>query len=184
MRGAKFRFWCARFVLTAAMAAAVIGPARADTEPTRAETSIVQPGSFYKVDDLNFGVVVASNIAGSVTVAPTGARTATGGVTLWGNTHHPAQFAGMKPTQANRPVRINVGANQIFATGPGAPMRVRLFTGNTNPGQPFTTNPRNYQVQQASNGAFSLFVGATLDVNANQTPGIYRGTWTITLNYQ
>ena len=29
-----------------------------------------------------------------------------------------------------------------------------------------------------------IAVGATLDVGANQAPGHYSGTWTITLNYQ
>ncbi len=90
----------------------------------------------------------------------------------------------MKPTQANRPVRIRVRTNTIQLTGPGAPMTVSVFRGNTSPSQPFTTTLRNYQVQQSSNGAFSLSVGATLAVNANQTPGTYSGEWEITLNYQ
>jgi len=184
MRGAEIRLSNARFVLAAAMFAALSSPLHAETAQQRVETSVVEPGSFFKIDDLNFGVVVASNVAGSVTVTPTGARSRTGGVTLWGNSHHPAQFAGRKPTQANRPVRINLGANTILVTGPGAPMQVRLFRANTNPAQNLTTTPRNFQVQQTTSGAFALFVGATLDVNANQAPGIYRGTWTITLNYQ
>jgi spore coat protein U-like protein len=184
MRGAKIRFSCARFALAAAVLAATQAPAHAETEAMNAQLNVVAPGSFYKIEDLHFGTVVASATAGSVIVAPDGTRSASGGVTLWGNDHHPAQFAGMKPTQANRPVRINVAANTIQVTGPGAPMTVRLFNGNTNPGQPFTTNPRNFQVQQAVSGAFALYVGATLDVNANQAPGTYTGTWTITLNYQ
>ncbi|MFN5631434.1 MAG: DUF4402 domain-containing protein [Sphingomonadales bacterium] len=184
MRGAKTRFSTARLVLAASMLAALSGPVHAETAQQRVETSVVEPGSFFKIDDLNFGVIAASNSAGSVTVTPTGARTSTGGVVLWGNSHHPAQFAGRKPTQANRPVRINVGANAIQLTGPGAPMQVRLFRANTNPAQSLTTTPRNFQVQQTTSGAFALFVGATLDVNANQSPGVYTGTWTITLNYQ
>lgn len=63
-------------------------------------------------------------------------------------------------------------------------MTVRLFRGNTNPGTAFTTNPRNYQVQGQASGAFEVTVGATLDVNANQAPGLYTGNWTITLNFQ
>lgn len=184
MRGAKVRNIYARFALAAAVVAAAIAPAHAETEQLNSQVSVVAPGSFLKVQDLHFGTIVASNVAGTVTVAPTGPRTATGGVTLWGNDHHPAEFAGMKPTAANRPVRIRVNTNTIQVTGPGVPMTVRLFRGNTNPGTPFSTTLRNYQVQQASNGAFALFVGATLDVNANQAPGSYSGTWFLTLNYQ
>jgi hypothetical protein len=184
MRGAKVLKCGARLACTAAVLTAAGTAAHAETEPMQAQTAVVTPGSFFKVEDLHFGTIVAGVLPGTVTVAPDGNRTATGGVTLWGNDHHPAQFAGMKPTQANRPVRIRVGTNTIQVTGPGLPMTVSLFRGNTNPGQPFTTLLRNYQVQQTSNGAFALYVGATLAVNPNQAPGTYTGTWTLTLNYQ
>jgi Domain of unknown function (DUF4402) len=184
MRGAKVRNICARFALAVAVLAAATAPVRAETEQLGTQISVVSPGAFFKVDDLDFGLIAASSLAGTVTVAPTGARTSTGGVVLIGNDHHPAQFAGMKPTQPNRPVRMRVGSNTIQITGPGAPMTVSLFRGNTNPAQVLTTTPRNFQVQQASNGAFALFVGATLNVNANQAPGTYTGTWQLTLDYQ
>lgn len=184
MCGPKFEYLCARFALAAAMFAAASVPAHAETEQLNAQLSVVSPGSFYKVEDLHFGTIVSSNVAGTVTIAPNGTRTSTGGVTLWGNDHHPAQFAGMKPTAANRPVRMRVGSNSITLTGPGAPMTVGLFRGNTNPATALTTTPRNYQVQQTTNSAFALFVGATLNVNANQAPGTYSGTWTLTLDYQ
>ncbi len=184
MRGAKVRNICARFALAAAVLAAAVIPARAETEAMDTQVSVVSPGSFYKVQDLYFGVIASSALPGTVTVAPTGGRTATGGVSLIGNSHHPAEFAGMKPTQANRPVRMRVASNTILLTGPGTPMVASLFRANTNPGTPLSTITRNYQVQQTSNGAFVLYVGATLAVNANQQPGTYTGTWTLTLDYQ
>lgn len=184
MRGAKIRNKSARFALAAAIMAAATVPAHAETEAMNAELAVVAPGSFYKVRDLHFGIVAPSLLPGTVTVAPNGTRTSTGGVTLIGSSHHPAEFAGMKPTQANRPVRMRVGSNTVLLTGPGAPMVVSLFRANTNPAQTLSTIPRNFQVQQASNGAFALFVGATLVVNANQQPGTYTGTWTLTLDYQ
>lgn len=184
MRGAKIRNKCARFALAAAVMAAATVPAYAETEALNAQLAVVAPGSFYKVRDLHFGIVSASILPGTVTVAPNGTRTATGGVTLIGNSHHAAEFAGMKPTAANRPVRMRVGSNTVLLTGPGVPMVASLFRANTNPGTPLSTITRNYQVQQASNGAFALFVGATLAVNANQQPGTYTGTWTLTLDYQ
>lgn len=184
MRGAKIQNKGARFALAAAVMAAVSTPARAETEAMDAQVAVVAPGSFYKVRDLYFGVISSSAVLGTVTVAPDGSRTATGGVTLIGNSHHPAEFAGMKPTQPNRPVRMRVGSNTVLLTGPGLPMVASLFRANSNPGTPLTILPRNYQVQQSSNGAFALYVGATLTVNPLQQPGTYTGTWTLTLDYQ
>ena len=184
MRGAKILNKSARFALAAAVMVAVTMPARAETEAMDSQVAVVAPGSFYKVRDLYFGVISSSLLPGTVTVAPNGTRTATGGVTLIGNSHHPAEFAGMKPTQPNRPVRMRVASNTVLLTGPGTPMVASLFRANTNPGTPLSTITRNYQVQQSSNGAFALSVGATLAVNANQQPGTYTGTWFLTLDYQ
>lgn len=158
-------------------------PLHAHSLSTDAQIAIVERGEFFKVEDLHFGVVIPGSTAGTIVVAPNGTRTSTGGVALTGNLHHAAEFAGRKPA-GNAPVRVSVGSNTIQLTGPGAPMTVRLFRGNTNPAIAFTTNPRNYQVQGQSNGAFELRVGATLDVNANQAPGIYSGIWTLTLDFQ
>lgn len=184
MRGAKIRKYQARFACAAAMMAAMCAPAHAETGALGSEVAVVAPGSFYKISDLDFGVIASSALVGTVTVAPDGTRTSTGGVTLIGNSHHPAEFAGMKPTQPNRPVRMRVGSNTVLLTGPGTPMVASLFRANTNPGTPLTTTPRNYQVQQSTSGAFALFVGASLLVNANQQPGTYTGSWTLTLDYQ
>lgn len=173
------------FALSAVAIAAVFGaPAHARTVTIPTQTAVVTPGSFIKIDDLDFGTIISGGTTGTVVVAPTGARTRTGGATLVGNDHHPAEFAGRRPGNGNNPVRISVGSNTIQLTGPGAPMTVRLFRGNTNQNIAFTTNPRNYQIQGQTNAGFTLFVGATLDVGANQTPGTYTGTWTITLDYQ
>jgi Domain of unknown function (DUF4402) len=174
----------ARFACFAAVAYfAATAPAFADASPVDAQVAIVERGTFIKVEDLHFGVVIPSGLPGVVTVAPAGTRTATGGVTLVGNLHHAAEFAGRKPS-GNAPVRLSVGTATVQLTGPGAPMTVSLFRGNTNPGQVLTPIPRNFQVQGQSSGAFELRVGATLAVNGNQAPGTYTGNWTITLDFQ
>ena len=174
----------ARFACILALATcALLSPAHAETNAVDAQVAIVTRGQFIKVEDLHFGVVIPSAVAGVVTVAPSNARTSTGGVTLVGNLHHAAEFAGQKPS-GNAPVQISVGSATIQLTGPGAPMTVSLFRGNTNPGQVLTPVPRNFQVQGQSNGAFELRVGATLAVGGNQAPGTYTGNWTITLNFQ
>ena len=174
------RFACALAMATCALPA----PLRAETENVDAQVAIVTRGEFFKVEDLHFGVVIPSGLPGVITVAPSGTRTSTGGVTLVGNLHHAAEFAGRKPAGGNAPVQISVGSATLLLTGPGAPMLVSLFRGNTNPGQVLTILPRNFQVQGQSNGAFELTVGATLAVGGNQAPGTYTGNWTITLDFQ
>ncbi|MGB6185991.1 MAG: DUF4402 domain-containing protein, partial [Sphingopyxis granuli] len=66
-----------------AMAPAIGAPAFAQASAQgEADAIVLRPLSFFKVSDLDFGDIVASNGAGTVRVAPDGARTRTGGVTL------------------------------------------------------------------------------------------------------
>jgi Domain of unknown function (DUF4402) len=156
-------------------------PAHADQSTADAQIAVVRPLEFISVENLHFGEVIRGTTAGTVTVAPSGARTRTGGVTLVGNLHQAAEFAGMGSN--NQRVDVSIGANQIFITGPGAPMRVHTFVIGSTPTAILTTTPRRFRINSPT-GIFVFPVGATLDVGANQVPGTYTGTWTITLNYQ
>jgi Domain of unknown function (DUF4402) len=174
-----------RFACALAMATWTVGvSAHPDSETVDAQVAIVTRGEFIKVEDMHFGVVIPGALPGVITLAPDGTRTATGGVTLVGNLHHEAEFAGRRPGNGNNPVQLSVSNATINLTGPGAPMLVSLFRGNTNPGQVITILPRNFQVQGQANGAFELHIGATLAVGANQTPGTYTGSWSLTLDFQ
>ena len=156
-------------------------PAYADVERTQSQVGVVTRLSFIQTEELSFGQIFASNASGTITVAPSGVRSRTGGVTLTGNTHHTAIFAGFG--QPNQRVQISLGSNSIFLTGPGTRMRAHTFVIGSTPTAVLTTTPRVFRIATPS-GGFAFPVGATLDVNANQAPGTYRGTWTITLNYQ
>lgn len=163
------------------IAPAAASPALAQTTAQGdAEVIILRPLSFFKVDDLDFGSIIASGTAGTVRLYPDGSRTATGGATLAGNGGSPARFAGLG--SPGRQVNIALGANQIFITGPGAPMRVRNFEIGSTPTAILSTTPTRFTISSAL-GNYNFPVGATLDVGANQTPGDYSGTFTITLNY-
>ena len=155
-------------------------PAYADTKTGNAEITIVRPLSFVIDDNLDFGSVVPSNVAGVVTMAPTGNRTATNGIILVGTGHKPASFAGQGVS--NQRVDVSLGSNSILITGPGAPMRVRTFVIGSTPTAVLTTTANRFRIA-AANGVFNFPVGATLEVGANQAPGSYSGTWSITLNY-
>lgn len=165
----------------AVVAALVATPAVADTEVATAEITIVRPLSFVIDDNLDFGNVIRGTTAGTVTVAPDGTRTRTGGAILAnGGGHKPATFAGRGTN--NQRVDVSLGSNSILITGPGVPMRVHTFVLGSTPTAVLTTTPQRFRINSAT-GIFNFPVGATLDVGANQAPGKYTGTWTITLNY-
>jgi hypothetical protein len=166
--------------LVALSAAFVALPAYAGTVQGNAEITVVRPLSFVIDDNLDFGTVIRSNVAGTVTIAPNGTRTAAGGATLANGSNKPATFAG-QGTQ-NQRVDISLGSNSILIVGPGAPMRVRDFVIGSTPTAPLTTTPTRFTIA-AANGVFYFPVGATLEVGANQLPGQYIGTWSITLDY-
>lgn len=163
--------------LTVAFAAV---PAFADVKLGNAEITIVRPLSFVLDDNLDFGTLIPGTVAGTVTMAPAGTRTATGGIVLVGGSHKPASFAGQGTV--NQRVDVSLGANSIFITGPGAPMRVRTFVIGSTPSAIITTAPTRFRIS-ASNGIFAFPVGATLEVGANQIAGTYTGNWSITLDY-
>lgn len=160
---------------------ATISPAFADQTVADAQIAVVRPLEFISVENLDFGRVLRGTTAGTVTIAPNGTRTKTGGVILIGTGFQPAEFAGMGGN--NQRVDVSLGANQIFITGPGAPMRVRTFVIGSTPTAVLTTTVQRFRINSAT-GIFVFPVGATLEVGANQVPGTYTGTWTITLNYQ
>lgn len=170
-----------RLAFAAAALAATPSYAQFATEKVDAEVVVVRPLSFIEVDSLHFGNILASNVAGSVVIAPNGTRTRTGGVTLAGGSPHAAAFAGMGTP--NQRVDISLSTNAIWIYGPGTRMRVRAFVIGSTPTAVLTTTPRRFRIA-SSNGLFDFPVGATLDVGASQLPGIYTGTWNITLQYQ
>ena len=181
MCGANFKQQKKLGVTIAALMAVVMSsPAYADTKPGNAEITVVRPLSFVIDDNLDFGSLIPGTVAGTVTMAPTGARTATNGIVLVGGGNTPATFSGQGTF--NQRVDISLGANSILITGPGAPMRVRTFVIGSTPTAVLTTAPLRFRIA-ATNGIFTFPIGATLEVGANQPAGKYTGNWSITLNY-
>lgn len=181
MCGAKFKqakkLGIALAVVTTALAS---NPAFAETKPGNAEITVVRPLSFVIDDNLDFGSLIPGTTAGTVTMDPTGTRTATNGIVLVGGGQSPATFSGQGTF--NQRVDISLGANSILITGPGAPMRVRTFVIGSTPTAVLTTAPLRFRIA-AANGIFTFPIGATLEVGANQPAGKYTGNWSITLNY-
>ncbi|NIJ39168.1 spore coat protein U-like protein [Sphingopyxis panaciterrae] len=163
------------------IAPAAASPALAqNSAQSEAEAIVLRPLSFFKANDLDFGDIIASGSAGTVRLYPDGSRTKTGGVTLAGGGGEPARFAGLGTPQ--RQVNISLGSSTIWITGLGTRMRVRDFEIGSTPTAILSTSPTRFRIDSAL-GNYNFPVGATLEVGANQTPGDYSGTFTITLNY-
>ncbi len=144
------------------------------------EALVLRPFSLVKVEDLDFGSIIASASQGDVTVDPDGIISTTGGVILVGAGTHPARFVGQG--SSNR-VLIKSNSTQIFLTGPGAQMRLNQFTIGALSGLSQIGNGNNFRIT-SSNGIIGFSVGGTLRVNANQAEGLYSGTFSMTFNYQ
>jgi Domain of unknown function (DUF4402) len=180
MRGAK-SLLAARFGAGLAAAAMIPSLAHGQTTSGDAQVAVVTPLSFIEVNDLDFGRIIPSTTAGTVTISPSNVRTATNGIALVGTDFQAARFAGMG-TQ-NQRVRIRITPNTITLTGPGPNMTVSGFAIGAAPTLSQIGNSPNYRIQPA-NGIFWFTVGGTLNVGANQPGGYYSGTFTATLDYQ
>jgi spore coat protein U-like protein len=191
------RAFCAMVAL--ACVALLPAPALAKGPPvTRTATAratVVAPLSVVWVQDLKFGRIVPRPQAGTVTVDQiTGACTVTGPILEVGTCQF-AQFAGMGSKNMNARISLTTATN---LTGPGAPMVLDQITLGTNSTISFAGNGNangrgvgltkggngeRYQITTNS-GIYVLNIGGRLTVNANQAPGTYNGTITISVQYQ
>ncbi len=155
-------------------------PALAAPATASSKAIILRPLSFFRVQDMNLGDIIPGTGGGTVRLYPNGTRTATGTIVLAGTSHQPARFAGLGTP--NEQVSITLAANSIQLTGPGTPMTLSLFEIGSTPTAILSTNASFFTIGSAL-GNYNFPVGGTLTVGANQAPGIYAGTFSITLNY-
>jgi hypothetical protein len=150
-----------------------------------ARVAVLEPLSITKLADLDFGNLVVTT-GGTIVLTPTASATCavTGGV-VHAAECQPAVFGGVGPTgqriRVRRPVR-----RTITLTGPGDDMTVTDITINGDPDlTPVSSNPNweRFRIGSAD-GSFLFHVGGTLNVNPNQAPGVYSGTFEIRLDYQ
>lgn len=163
---------CAAGAAAAAFSAA---PAVAATPPVQAngEALILIPLTLTKIQDLDFGTVVSSSTAGTVTIdAVTGARTISGGVTeVASDPGQRAEFAGAG--SANQLVNLSITsapATLVDGFGNSIPVTLALETTQV------TIDP--------DTRAFYVGVGGTIDVAADQPDGDYNALFEVTADYQ
>lgn len=151
--------------------AAPVGPPAAQVPAAR--TTLVSPLSLIKTRDLLFGNLASGATAGTVTIdAATGARTATGGVTLLGGTFWPASFTGAASGLNLVIIRRPVTPVALTRIGGGATIQITNFTIQGGQFRLFFTRQ-----------AFDFNIGGTLAVGANQLDGTYTGTFDVTIDY-
>lgn len=141
-----------------------------------ANLNIIIPISITNDTELNFGNILASGSQGNVIVAFNGTRTRSGGATFISSspgTVSAAQFTVNGQVNATYSITLpNNSAVKLTKPG-GTNMTVRQFKHSLG-----STTPK---LNSAGTQVFT--VGATLRVNANQSPGFYSSTFNITVAY-
>jgi hypothetical protein len=167
--------------LVLAATALAANPAVADTSTMGAETNVIVPASLTLSQPLDFGQIIPSRLAGRVTInARNGARTGNANVTLVGTDF--SRVIIVATGAPNAAVTIRSSRTSVTLSGPsGATMILNtLRISRNNVGQ--LTLPRNYTIP--ATGTMNLGIGGRLNVRANQAPGVYSGSFDITMDYQ
>lgn len=128
--------------------------------------------SISNLQALAFGKFAAGS-GGTVTVSPSGARTATGGVILLSSGSGSAASFRVSG-DPGLTYYIVLPANGVVALGNG--------TGQTMPVSDFTSSPAAAGQLDLS-GVQTVSIGATLNVSAGQAAGNYSGSFDVTVDY-
>ena len=145
------------------------------TASASATATIITPISITKVNDMNFGnVAVQASTGGTVVLATNGSRTRTSGVTLPAVTGTVSAASFTVSGDGSRTYDITLPNSTTLTHSSGA--GTGTMTVNT-----FTSNPS--ATGTLSSGSQSVSVGATLNVAAAQAPGVYTGSFDVTVNY-
>ncbi len=162
-----------KFLIASAMAlSALATPANAATNSatTTGKALLLLPLKITKVTDLDFGTVVSSSTSGTVSIAANGGgQSVTGGVTpVASDTGSRAVFAGAGT--AGQQVNIFLAPPANLSDGKGDTVSISMSLEAST----VTIDPTR---------AFSVGVGGTVTVAANQPEGLYTGTFTVLAQY-
>lgn len=159
-----------------ALSSFAAGEAQAVTAVGNISAEIVQPISLSVSQDLNFGRATVG-LAGTVVVTPGNVRSQTGGVSLIAGGGE--QNGIIKITAASAlPIDLSVTATKYVVSAGTKTMQVDNFQLKTNAGGTKTV------LTLAATTKATVPLGATLNVGAAQTAGVYTGTFTVAAAYQ
>jgi hypothetical protein len=179
----------AMFAVLATVALAP-GHALAQSKVASANTAaiVLTPGSIVKTADMKFGNITVAGTLGTVIMTPSALADCqpSAGLVHTGDCQS-ARFVvrGKKAEHVRIEDLGNTGV--VTLTGPGgATMTLDSMTisvsGMTRNGQGNGFRFGNWRIDDAS-GIANFWIGGTLHVAANQTPGVYNGTLTIDVQF-
>jgi Domain of unknown function (DUF4402) len=121
---------------------------------------------------MSFGSFIAGS-GGTVTVTPGSVRMVTGGVVRvgQGGTYAPASFNVSGTGGASYTITLPLNNTVSLSDASSNTMSVNSFASNPPTGL------------LSGGGAQTIRIGATLTVGNNQPPGIYSGSFNVTVNY-
>ena len=120
----------------------------------------------FEDNAMSFGTITPPVAGGKVVLSTGGTITPAAGFFFAGT---PAAGVFTAHSIANFPAAVSFSTGDTV-NGPGTPMALGTFTNNA---------AANFD----GSGNLTFKVGATLTVNANQAPGSYAGTYTVTVNF-
>jgi hypothetical protein len=151
-------------------------PAAAATPATQADGKalILIPLTLTKIQDLDFGSAIPSAVSGVVTInASTSARTFAGGVTpVPSDAGFRAYFGGAGSPNQQVIMTMNPPAQLDDGVGDSITVLGLTFDGSA------------IRTIDPVTRAFFVGVGGTIQIAANQAPGVYTATFDVTANYQ
>jgi len=166
------------FYVAALAATVVAGPAFAQAAPATAiaKGTVLQSLTLVKQSDLDFGTVAPDSVnPGQVVVDPdSGARTTSGAVVALPGAFSRAQFNGSGT--AGKTVQISLGQPAGGVIVNGGNSVAALLTLDSASSATSMTIPVG--------GVFSVYVGGTFDIAANQPSGVYSAQFDVTATYQ
>ncbi|MBT5471973.1 MAG: DUF4402 domain-containing protein [Nitrospina sp.] len=142
--------------------------AMAASDTGTAEATVVKQITISKTQDLGFGGMLQSGTGGTITISPADGTVTPSGVQTTGATATRGEFF------------VDGDPNRAYTTT--LDPTVTLFGG-------FGASPMTADLTQDSNGALILFgsdvifIGGTLNVGVNQSPGAYTGSFNVTVDY-
>jgi spore coat protein U-like protein len=138
---------------------------------------LATPVVVTKTADLSFGKF-AAGAAGSISISTSGARTVSGGVLAF--TDGPAMTAASFVVSGASGAGYSIthgGASTLLRTGGAETMAMTKSSAAGAANGPAAAGGI------LNGGAQTIYVGATLDVGANQAAGAYTGTVAVTVEY-
>lgn len=179
----RFKLTFAALAATAAFASPAAAQVTTATASAEARGTVLLPLTLTRVRDLDFGTVLASPLAGTVTInADSGARSFGGGVTLLAlDVGGRGLFNGVGTDGQQVDVTLTPPAGGVLnRIGGGATITMNSMTLDSN--GTGTAFARTVTINDV-NGAFQVGVGGQFAIASNQMNGVYEATFDVTVDY-